>query len=133
MSKQMLILDTSCPQCAAPLTDGGRIPLNAFVHDTHQEGEMRLSALFGDYSVETELELPPGSVVEFRCPRCEASLTLPLACKLCGAPMTSLNLVKGGYVEFCCRRGCQGHALGGIGDIDHMMSLMNRMFETPYD
>ena len=37
---------------------------------------------------------------------------LPLACKLCGAPMASLNIAKGGYLEFCSRRGCKGHALG---------------------
>jgi hypothetical protein len=58
---------------------------------------------------------------------------LPLACKLCGASMASLNLAGGAYIEFCSRRGCRGHALGGIGDIDQMMSLMNRMLDTPYD
>jgi hypothetical protein len=47
--------------------------------------------------------------------------------------MASLNLTSGGYLEFCSRRGCKGHALGGVGDIDQMMNLMNRMFETPYD
>ncbi len=133
MSKQMLVLEVSCPQCAAVLTDKAKIPLDAFVKETNQEGEMRLSAIFGDYTVETELDVREGQVVEFHCPQCEASLMLPLACKVCGAPMASLNLVKGGYVEFCSRAGCKGHALGGVGDIDQMMSLMNRMFETPYD
>jgi hypothetical protein len=133
MSKQMLVLDVSCPQCGARLTDGTKVPLDAFVKDNHQEGEMRLSAVFGDYTVETELQLKEGFVVEFRCPKCEASLMLPLTCKICGAPMVSLNLVSGGYVEFCSRSGCKGHALGGVGDIDQMMNLMNRMFETPYD
>jgi predicted RNA-binding Zn-ribbon protein involved in translation (DUF1610 family) len=133
MSKQMLVLDVSCPQCGARLTDGTKVPLDAFVKDTHEEGEMRLSAVFGDYTVETELQLKEGYAVEFRCPKCEASLMLPLTCKICGAPMVSLNLVSGGYVEFCSRSGCKGHALGGVGDIDQMMNLMNRMFETPYD
>ena len=58
---------------------------------------------------------------------------LPLACKICGAAMASLNIAKGGHLEFCSRRGCKAHALGGTGNIDDMMSLMNRMFETPYD
>ncbi len=40
---------------------------------------------------------------------------------------------SGRVLEFCSRRGCKGHALGGVGDIDQMMSLMNKMFETPYD
>jgi hypothetical protein len=133
MSKQMLVLELCCPQCGAGLTEGTKVPLDAFVKDTHQEGQMTLSAVFGDYTIETELELKEGYVVEFRCPKCDTSLMLPLACKICGAPMVSLNLASGGYVEFCSRRGCKGHALGGVGDIDQMMNLMNRMFDTPYD
>jgi len=129
----MLILPLCCPQCAAELTEGTRVSLNAFVKETRQEGEMRLSAVFGDYSVETDLDVREGLIVEFHCPRCDASIMLPLACKICGAPMASLNLRNGGYVEFCSRTGCKGHAIGGMGDIDDMMSLMNRMFDTPYD
>jgi predicted RNA-binding Zn-ribbon protein involved in translation (DUF1610 family) len=133
VSRKLLVLELCCPQCGATLTEEAKVPLDAYVRDTHQEGEMRLSAIFGDYSVETELEVREGYVVEFRCPKCEASLMLPMVCKLCGAPMASLGLKSGGYVEFCSRRGCKGHALGGVGDIDQMMSLMNRMFDTPYD
>lgn len=133
MSQQLLILELCCPQCGALLTEGTKVPLDAFIRETHQQGEMRLSAIFGDYTVESELTLQEGTMVEFRCPKCDSSIMLPLACKLCGAPMASLNLQSGGYVEFCSRRGCKGHALGGVGDIDQMMRLMNRMFDTPYD
>lgn len=133
MSKQMLVMELCCPQCHALLTQGTKLPLDAQVRGTQQDGEMILSAVFGDYSVQTDLEMHEGDVVEFRCPKCDASIMLPLTCKLCGAPMASLNLKRGGYLEFCSRRGCKGHALGGVGDIDQMMSLMNKMFETPYD
>ena len=133
MSKQMLILELCCPQCGELLTEGTKVPLDIYIKDTHEHGEMRLSAVFGDYTVETELNLKEGCLVEFRCPKCDSSIMLSLACKLCGAPMASLNLKHGGYVEFCSRRGCKGHALGGVGDVDQMMSLMNRMFDTPYD
>ena len=133
MSKHMLLMELTCPQCAALLTDGTKAPLGAHVRDTNQEGELLLSALFGDYTIETDLDLKDGMIVDFHCPRCEASIMLPLACKLCGAPMASLNLVRGGYIEFCSRKGCRGHALGGVGDIDQLMSLMNKMFDTPYD
>jgi hypothetical protein len=47
--------------------------------------------------------------------------------------MASLNIVNGGSVEFCSRRGCKGHALGGFGDVDQMMTLVNNMFRTPHD
>ena len=133
MSKQMLVLALFCPQCQAPLTEGTRFTLDGYVLETHQDGAITLSAIFGDYTLESEMEIPAGAIMEFRCPRCEASVMLPSSCKLCKAPMASLNLETDGYIEFCSRRGCKGHAVGGVGDIDQMMNLMNRMFETPYD
>jgi len=133
MSKQMLVMELCCPQCSAALTEGTRVRLDGHVRRTHQQGEIFLSAVFGDYDVKADLSLQEGDVVDYSCPRCEASVMLPLACKFCGAAMASLNIAKGGYLEFCSRRGCKAHALGGTGDIDDMMSLMNRMFETPYD
>ncbi|MFH1016591.1 MAG: hypothetical protein V1798_00235 [Pseudomonadota bacterium] len=133
MSKEMLVLDLRCPHCKAPLTTGTNVKLDAHVKDTHQDGEIFLSAIFGDYSLETELEIKNGDLVEFRCPKCDMSLLVATSCKLCRAPMASLNIKDQGYIEFCSRRGCKGHALGGVGDIDQMMQLMNKMFETPYD
>ncbi len=133
MAKALLLLELECPHCKRVLTKGEKVPLDAFVRDNHQDGQVSLSALFGDYTVETDLKIPEGAIVEFRCPECEASLLLTLPCRMCGAPMASLNLTSGGYLEFCSRRGCKGHALGGVGDIDQMINLMNKMFETPYD
>jgi predicted RNA-binding Zn-ribbon protein involved in translation (DUF1610 family) len=133
MTKHMLVLELSCPQCGALLTEGMKVRLDAHVRETHAKGAVLLSAVFGEYTCETDMEIPEGAVVEFSCPHCEASLMVPAACKLCRAPMVSLNLVRGGYVEFCSRRGCKAHAFGGTGNIDEMMSLMNKMFETPYD
>ena len=133
MTRQMLVLELCCPQCGAALTEGTWVHLDGHLRRTHQQGEVSLSAVFGDYSMEADLTLEDGDAVDFSCPKCEASLMLPLACKLCGANMASLNIVKGGYLEFCSRRGCKAHVLGGTGNIDDMMSLMNRMFETPYD
>lgn len=133
MSKHMLVLELCCPQCRELLTEGTRVHLDGYLKDGNQDGEVYLSAIFGDYSIESELDIPEGGIVEFRCPKCDASIMLAIVCKICSAPMASLNLRTGGYVEFCSRRGCKGHALGGVGDIDQMMSMMNRMFDTPYD
>jgi predicted RNA-binding Zn-ribbon protein involved in translation (DUF1610 family) len=133
MTNKLLLMELSCPYCNRVLTKGTKVPLDAFIKDTHQDGLVSLSALFGDYTVETELSIPEGAIAEFRCPECDASIMLTLACRLCGAPMASLNVVSGGYLEFCSRRGCKGHALGGVGNIDDMISLMNKMLETPYD
>lgn len=133
MSRQILLMELTCPQCEAALTDGTRVRLDARVRETGQEGEVLLSAIFGDYSVETDLEIAEGMTVDFACPGCEASLTLPVTCKICRAPMAALNLARGGYIEFCSRRGCRAHGIGGVGDIDDLMGLMNRMLDTPYD
>ncbi len=133
MSHQMLLLDVSCPNCNAVLTEGQRVHLDAYIKDTSQEATIYLSAVFGDYTIDCDVRIPDGAIVQFRCPMCDQSLMLEIPCKLCGAPMVSLNLVKGGTVEFCSRRGCKGHALGGFGDVDQMMKLVNSMFHTPHD
>jgi hypothetical protein len=129
----MLVLELRCPQCGAALTEGTHVRLEGHVRRTQQHGPISLSAVFGDYGGETDLDVREGDVVDLGCPKCESSLMLPLACKICGAAMASLDVAGGGYLEFCSRRGCRAHALGGTGNIDDMMSLMNRMFETPYD
>ncbi len=133
MSKEMLIMDLCCPHCHALLTEGNRVHLDAHIKETHEDGEIFLSAIFGDYTVTTDMKIPEGAIAEFRCPKCDSSLMLPHLCSLCRAPMASLTISSGGYVEFCARKGCKGHAMGGFGDIDQMMSLMNKMFNTPHD
>jgi hypothetical protein len=129
----MLVLDLCCPQCGASLTEGTRVRLDGHVRRTHQQREVSLSAVFGDDGAEADPTLEESDVVDLDCPKCEASLMLPMSCKICGAPMASLNMAKGGTLEFCTRRGCKAHVLGGAGNIDDMMSLMNRLLETPYD
>lgn len=133
MSKQMLLIEATCPGCSGSLTEGSRVHLDAYIKETNQNGQVRLSAVFGDYSLESDLDIPDGTIAEFRCPACERSLMLNIPCRLCGAPMASLNIRGGGVLEFCSRRGCKGHALGGFGDVDQMISLVNRMFHTPHD
>jgi predicted RNA-binding Zn-ribbon protein involved in translation (DUF1610 family) len=133
MSTHLLLLETLCPNCSARLTDGSRVRLDAYVRETNADGEVSLSASFGDYTVETDLPIPEGTTAEFRCPQCDESLMVETSCRLCGAPMASLNLQAGGVIEFCSRRGCKGHALGGFGDVDQMMSLVNTMLNTPHD
>ena len=133
MSKQLLLLEACCPNCQAVLTEGQRVHLDAYVKDTNQDGTIYLSAIFGDYTIETDLRIPDGMTAEFRCPVCEMSVMLQMPCKLCGAPMASVNLQPGGVLEFCSRRGCKGHALGGFGDVDQLMALLTQMFNPPHD
>jgi hypothetical protein len=129
----LLLLDAHCPSCRTPLTRSEQVVLQGRVVATQQEGEIRLSALFGRNDVKTDLAIVDGDVVTFTCPACERSLTVDTPCRFCGAPLASVNLASGESMEFCGRRGCRGHVLGGYGDVDEMTDLLNRMFKIPHD
>ena len=133
MSNPLLLLELYCPNCQAPLTSGQQVVLGAHVVATDQDGEIRLSALFGDSRAECDLTVGQDDVLTYACPSCERSLTVETPCRLSGAPLASVNLPSGEPLEFCGRKGCRGHALGGYGDIDEMTDLLNRMFKIPHD
>jgi hypothetical protein len=133
MNQPLLLLDVHCPNCQAALTTGEQVVLGAHVVGTDQEGEVRLSALFGDSRAETDLTIADGEAVVYSCPFCERTLTVDTPCKFCGGPLASATLASGEPLEFCGRTGCRGHVLGGYGDLDEMNDLLNRMFKIPHD
>jgi hypothetical protein len=133
MGNPLLLLELYCPGCQAPLTNGEHVILAAHVASTDQNGEVRLSAVFGDSRVESDLTLGEGAMVTYACPSCERSLTVDTPCKFCGGPLASANLPTGEAMEFCGREGCRGRVLGGYGDVDEMTDLLNRMFKIPHD
>jgi hypothetical protein len=133
MSNPLLLLEVYCPNCQAPLTTGEQVVLQGHVVSTDQDGEIRLSAVFGTTGVVTDLAISDGDVATYSCPSCERSLTLESPCKFCGAPLASVNLPTGEAMEFCGRAGCRGRVLGGYGDVDEMTDLLNRMFKIPHD
>ncbi len=55
MSQSLLLLEVTCPNCRSVLTRGQHVPLGIHCVETGEDGEIRLSALFGDYAVETDL------------------------------------------------------------------------------
>ena len=131
MSTKLLLTEVICPKCGADLNEGDRIPLDGIVAGSSARGVVKLSAIFGDYSIETDLDIPEGSLVTFICPKCEESLMVSQKCEICQAPLASLELKKVGHVDFCTRRGCSGHALGGLGDVNQMIELLNKITDTP--
>ena len=133
MSKTILVLEATCPNCDDLLTEGDKVRLVGCRRATGMEGEVRLSAVFGDPAVDSDFEIPQGDVVEFRCPTCDQVLSLNVPCRLCGAPMASLNVRGGGVLDFCTRRGCRAHALGGFGDLDQLIGLINRITTAPHE
>jgi RNA polymerase subunit RPABC4/transcription elongation factor Spt4 len=126
-----LLLETTCPHCHADLNRGEWIDLGFRLPDGRQ-GAISLSAYFGDYSVKMPFFVEEGVLAMLACPHCQADLTSERKCSLCAAPMFSLGIKTGGAIDVCSRRGCKGHALGGFGDPDEMILLVNKLVDTPY-
>jgi hypothetical protein len=76
-----------------------------------QHGWLRLSALYGSFTVESEYEIPLDTVLNVFCPHCHADLKGASSCPVCAAPMVSMIVRAGGIVLICSRRGCKGHML----------------------
>ncbi len=109
-------LDLACPQCNHKLRDpsyliDGNPAIRVTVSFGRKHGWVRMSALYGSYTIESEYEIPENTVVNFFCPHCHAELIGAVRCIECDAPMVPLMLVGGGTLQICTRRGCQAHIL----------------------
>lgn len=78
-----------------------------------KEGVIYLDPVYGSFDhVEVGIKLPKGAVVEFLCPKCSTSLTVPdESCQLCSSPMFIGYLPKGGIIEGCLKKGCYYHRM----------------------
>jgi NADH-quinone oxidoreductase subunit E len=110
-------VEVSCPRCNHSLMDknkymDGYPSIRVTVSFNLKHGWLRLSCLYGSFSVDHEYEVPVDEVVNFFCPHCHAELKSSSSCMECSAPMVPL-LVRGGggMVQICSRRGCKGHML----------------------
>ncbi len=109
-------VEVSCPRCNHTLMDP-RHPIDshpsirvmASFADKH--GWVGLSCLYGSYTVESEHEIPPDTVVHFFCPHCHGELLGAADCVECGAPMVPMIIRGGGIVQICSRRGCKAHMI----------------------
>ncbi|MBN2432727.1 MAG: hypothetical protein JXQ27_14730 [Acidobacteria bacterium] len=125
-----LRLETRCPYCKATLRRGEWIELDIRLAGDDRRGRLGLSPYFGDYRIRPPFDIPEQSVATFFCPHCGADLTIDGECALCAAPLFLLELESGGVIDVCCRRGCPGHALGGIQDPAELRLLMKYMQEA---
>jgi len=109
-------VEVSCPRCNHNLMDKSRYidgypSIRVTVSFNLKHGWLRLSCLYGSFSVEYEYETPLEEVLNFFCPYCHAELRSSSVCADCGAPMVPLLVRAGGMVQICSRRGCKGHML----------------------
>ena len=116
----MLQFQVNCPYCHKSLMDDehrikdspsvtllGKMP----PEQGSAEGLIRLSAFYGDFSVDSAVAIPKDTIVAFHCPYCRHHLTSTRICDICSAPMVALEFKRGGRVQFCSRRGCKKHLI----------------------
>ncbi len=109
-------VEVSCPRCNRSLMDpehvvDGYPSIRVTLSFGREHGWLRLSCLYGSYTVESEYEVPMETVVNFFCPHCHAELIGASSCPECDAPMVPMIVRGGGVVQICSRRGCKGHML----------------------
>jgi NADH-quinone oxidoreductase subunit E len=114
--KRIFRLEVACARCNHSLMDSGHLidgvpSIRVTVSFGHEHGWLRLSALYGSYTVESGNEIPMGLVVNFFCPHCHAELIGAWNCTVCEAPMVPMIVRGGGIVQICSRRGCKSHML----------------------
>lgn len=119
--RRIFPIDVRCSRCNHNLLDPGHeldefpsVRLTASFGDKH--GWVRLSSLYGSYTVESEYDIPMEAVVSFFCPHCHAELVGAANCSACSAPMIPMSVAGGGMVQICSRRGCKNHMLDLEGD-----------------
>jgi NADH-quinone oxidoreductase subunit E len=116
-------VEVSCSRCNHSLMDSKRlidghpsIRVTVSFGDVH--GWLAVSSLWGSYTVHSEHEIPPATIVTFFCPHCHAEMIGGATCADCGAPMVPMIVRGGGVVQLCSRRGCKGHILDFGGTTD---------------
>jgi len=115
-------IEVFCARCNRSLMDPGH-PIEGYpsvrvtISFKRKHGWLRLSSLYGSYTIESEDEIPEDTVAQFFCPTCHAELAGATDCPVCGAPMVPLIVRGGGMVQICSRRGCTSHLLdvSGLG------------------
>ena len=114
--QRLFPLEVSCPRCNHGLMDrnhyiDGYPSIRVTVSFGGKHGWLRLSCLYGSYSVDHEYKIPMATVVNFFCPHCHGEFIGASICPECSAPMVPMIVQGGGMIQICSRRGCKGHML----------------------
>jgi len=109
-------LGVSCPRCNHSLMDptfeiDGHPSIRVTVSFGRKHGWLRISSVYGSFSIQSKHDLPIDSLLNFFCPHCHSELISTLSCPECGVRMVPMIVRGGGMVHICPRRGCQGHVL----------------------
>ena len=70
-----------------------------------------MSARYGSYNVDSDIDVPEGEIVRFLCPHCNSEIISSRTCYECGAPLVTFESTLGGYLRVCSRWGCKKHLI----------------------
>ncbi|MBN1980976.1 MAG: NAD(P)H-dependent oxidoreductase subunit E [Chitinivibrionales bacterium] len=119
-NKTIFPVEVICPHChhsfmdpAHPIDGKPSIKITVSFNQTH--GWVRLSSLYGSYTVQEEYPVPTDSVVNTFCPHCHKELSGNVPCLECNTPMMYMKLRGAAALLVCAKRGCKGHMLE-VGD-----------------
>ena len=110
----MIQVNVECPRCRTSLMDtehkiDDHDSISVIIELQKKRGWLRLSSLYGSYTIESEYDIPPDTVARFICPHCQSELKSTRTCEACGSPMVAMHFKDGGHVQICSRRGCRHH------------------------
>ena len=110
------LYDVSCSRCNHSLMDPENLidsapSIRVTASSDRDHGALRLSALYGSFTVESDFGIRTNTIVDFFCPHCHAELKGASKCPLCRAQMVNMIIRSGGILQICSRRGCKGHML----------------------
>jgi NADH:ubiquinone oxidoreductase subunit E len=113
---RVFAIQVNCPRCNHSLADTEYLiddhpSVRLTVSFGRMHGWIRMSSLYGSYTIESKYEIPLDTIMNFFCPHCHAELTGASNCSICSAPMIPMIVRGGGMVQICARRGCKGHML----------------------
>lgn len=109
-------VEINCPRCNHSLMDphnpiDGHPSIRLTISFGNKHGSIRLSSLYGSYTIESDHDIPIDAIIYNFCPHCHEELSSPLNCTACGAPMVPMAVRGGAMVQICSRRGCKTHML----------------------
>jgi hypothetical protein len=111
-----LVVSVKCPYCKKSLMEDEKMidgypSVKVFIQHHSKRGTLYLSSIYGSYNIISEFVIPMDELVLFSCPHCDSSLLIKNLCDKCSAPMTIFELLNGGQVQICSRRGCKKHLI----------------------
>lgn len=109
-------VEVNCPRCNHSLMDphhliDGYPSIRITISFGDKHGSIRLSSLYGSYTIESDHEIPIDTIIHNFCPHCHSELIGASNCTDSGAPMVPMAVSGGSIVQIYSRRGCKTHML----------------------